>query len=126
MQLLAEEISIQAFTPSDGTESAAIKVIHRTSQQQVVNDDTPSQVDNLRAALGQLVKSMNPNPDNIPQPSFLPFDKVKISLPQTTHEGEVTRISWDFTCSEWKFYVESTKEVVTAWYVAPDLQLLED
>ena len=126
VQLLAQDIAIHAFTPSDGSESAAIKVIHRTSQQQAVNDDTPSQVDNLRHALAQLIASMNPNPDHIPAPDLLLFDKVQINLPQSTHEGEITKISWDFTCNEWKFFIESSKDVVSAWYVSPDLERIDE
>ncbi|MFK8112854.1 MAG: hypothetical protein AB8B91_11660 [Rubripirellula sp.] len=126
MELIAQDISVHAFTPSDGSESAAIKVVHRTSLQQAVNQDTPSQVHNMRKAIAQLIDAMNPNPDHIPPPSLLLFDKVNIELPQSTHNGEITKIAWDFKREEWKFYVESTKTVVSNWYVAPDLKLRED
>jgi hypothetical protein len=126
MQLLSQDLAVHAFTPADGSQSAAIKLVHRVTQQQVVVDQTPSQVDNLRKAIKKLITSMNPNPDLIPLPDLLPFDKVKISLPQTTHDGEITKINWDFKTNEWKYYVESPKEVVTNWYVAADLQLRDN
>ena len=126
VQLLATDIAIHAFTPDDGTESAAIKVVHRTAHEEVVNNETPSQRENLRRALAQLVASMNPNPDHIPAPKLILFDRVRVRLPESVHEGEVARISWDFTRGEWKFYVECPNHLVSTWYVLADLDLLED
>ncbi len=126
MHLIAEDIAIQLFTPDDGSESAAIKVVHRTSKKEAVNNDTVSQRDNLRRALLQLIASMNPNPDHISPPQFLLFDKVRVSLPQSAHDGQVVRVSWDFPRSEWRYFVECPKHVVTGWYVAADLDLLEE
>jgi len=126
VHLIAEDIAIQLFTPDDGSESAAIKVVHRTSHKEAVNNDTVSQRDNLRRAVKQLIASMNPNPEHIPPPSFLLFDRVRVKLPQSTHDGRVVRVSWDFPRSEWRYFVECPKQVVTGWYVAADLDLLDE
>ncbi len=126
MHLLADDILIHAFTPDDGSQSAAIKIAHRTSRQEVVNRDTGSQVENCRRALQQLVASMNPNPEHIPAPKLILFDQVRVRLPESVHEGKIQRISWDFPRNEWKFFVECPKQVVSNWYVAADLDLIVD
>lgn len=126
MQLLAEDISIHLFAPDDGTESAAIKVVHRTNHKQFVNNDTLSKRENLRRALRQMIAALNPNPDHIPLPPLLLFDRVRVNLPQSTHDGQVVRINWDFPRSEWRYFVECPKEVVSDWYVAADLDLMDD
>lgn len=126
MQLIAEDIAIHLFTPDDGSESAAIKVVHRTNHQEAVNNDTESQRDNLRGALKQLIASMNPNPDHIPPPQLLLFDRVRVNLPQSTHDGQVVRVSWDFPRLEWRYFVECPQQVVTGWYVEADLELMDE
>jgi anti-sigma factor ChrR (cupin superfamily) len=126
MQLTNDEIIIHAYTPDDGSESSAVKVVHRTGRESAMNNDTPSQVDNLRNALQQLCSMLNPNPDHIPPPELLPFDKVQINLPESAQRGEVTKISWDFPGSEWRFFVQSPKEVASNWYILADLELREE
>jgi hypothetical protein len=126
VQLLATDIEIHAFTPDDGTESAAIKVVHRTERQEVVNNETDSQSVNLRRALQRLVATMNPNPDHIPLPKLTLFDPVRVKLPESVHDGEIARISWDYTREEWKYFVECPNQNVSTWYVAADLDLLEE
>ena len=126
MQLANDEIIIHAYAPDDGSESPAVKVVHRTGRESVVNNDTPSQLDNLRNALHQLCVMLNPNPNHIPPPDLLPFDKVQINLPESAQRGEVTKISWDFPCKEWRFFVQSPKEVASSWYIFADLEIQED
>ena len=69
---------------------------------------------------------MNPNPDHIKAPSLMMFDHVRILLPQSVHEGRITKLSWDFTTSEWKYYAECRNNVVSAWYDVADLELMEE
>jgi hypothetical protein len=126
VHLLAEDIVVHAFTPDDGSQSNAIKVVHRTSRQEVVNADTNSQKENLRRALHRLIESMNPNPEHIPRPKLLLFDRVQVNLPESVHGGQIAQISWDFPRNEWEYYVECPQAVVSTWYVAADLELLED
>lgn len=126
MQVTSEEITIHAFTPDDGSESAAIKVVHRGSQQASVCDGTGSQLENLRRAMIALMQTLNPNPDHIKAPMLLMFDRVRIQLPESVHEGRISKLSWDFTSAEWKYYVECHNDVVSAWYVLADLERLEE
>ena len=126
MQLLSSDIAIHAFTPDDGSESAAIKVVHRTAREEIVNNETPSQRENLRRALMQLIAATNPNPEHIPPPTLILFDRVRVNLPESVHEGEVSRLSWDFTRGEWKFFVDCPNHLVSSWYVLADLDLLEE
>jgi len=126
MELIADDISVHLYEPDDGSESVAIKVIHRPSHQEIVNDQTVSQYDNMRAGLFQLVQLINPNPDKIRQPRFMLFDQVSVRLPDTVHDGEIRRIAWDFVTKEWKYYVQCKQRAVTQWYFAADLSLLDD
>ena len=48
MQLIAQELAIHSLMPYDGTQSPAIKVVHRTSREEAENNDTPLQRENLR------------------------------------------------------------------------------
>jgi hypothetical protein len=126
MQLIAQEISIHALTPYDGSTSAAIKVVHRTLRDEATNDDTASQKENLRRAVRQLIQSMNPNPEHITIPSLVIFDSVRVQLPNSHHDGQIKKIAWDFTRREWKYFVACHRRVVSAWYELADLQSLED
>ncbi len=126
MQIRSEDIAIHAFTPSDGSPSAAIKVVHRHSGKEIVNDVTPSQHANLRNAMIELIKVMNPVPEQIPAPAFVPFDRVRVRLPKTFHDGEVRDLTWDFTREEWNYFVECSEQKVSNRYVDADLQLLHD
>ena len=74
----------------------------------------------------QLVDSMNPNPEHIPSPNLLLFDRVQVNLPTSVHHGQIIRISWDFPRSEWKYYVACPAHGVSTWYVDADLALLDD
>jgi hypothetical protein len=125
VQLLADEIAIHAFIPDDGSESAAVKITHRTSQHEVINHDTNSQWHNFRHGLFALIASINPNPDHIPPPKLVLFDHVRVNLPQSVHEGQITRLSWDYARSEWQYFVQCPKEVVSTWYIAADLLWLD-
>ena len=124
MQLAAQDISVFAFAPDDGSDSAAVKVLHRTARHEVINNETASQVQNFRHALVALFEMMNPNPDHIPVPGLMIYDPVRVTLPQSIHEGQITEISWDFKRSEWKYFVKCPNEVVSTWYVGADLQVL--
>lgn len=126
MQLSNTDILIHAFTPDDGSESAAVKVSHKTMREEVVNNETISPRHNLRLALFQLVEKMNPNPANIPNPRLVPFDHVQVNLPQSVHEGEVTRLSWDFPRREWRYFVECPNRAVSTWYVLADLDQVDE
>ncbi len=126
MQIRADDIAIHAFTPSDGSESAAIKVVHRHTRKEVINNSTPAQRTNLRHALLELVKEMNPSPEQIRPPMFLLFDRVRVNLPQSFHDGQVNDQTWDYKRSEWKYFVECSESKVTNWYVGADLDLLDD
>ena len=126
MQIRADDIAIHAFTPSDGSESAAIKVVHRQSRKEMVNDSTNSPRTNLRHAVLDLIMEMNPSPEQISAPVIVLFDRVRVNLPQSFHEGQVTDLTWDYTCSEWKYYVECSENKVTNWYVAADLDVHDD
>ena len=63
MQLFAQELAIHCLTPYDGTLSAAIKIVHRTSREEAESSETPVQTENLRRAILALLRQMNPNPD---------------------------------------------------------------
>lgn len=126
MQIRSEDVLIQAFTPSDGSPSAAIKVVHRQSGKEVVNTDTDSQRTNLRHALLDLVLAMNPTPDQIRPSELTLFDHVSVRLSNTVHQGEITDLTWDFTQAEWTYFVECGAKKVTDRYVAADLELQED
>ena len=126
MQIRADDIAIHAFTPSDGSESAAIKVIHRQSGKEVVNDETESQRSNLRNAVGELIKVLNPNPEQIYDPELVLFDHVRVNLPESFHHGDINDLTWDYTSSEWRFFVECGEHRVSNWYVVADLELLEE
>ncbi len=126
MELIATDFAVHLFTPDDGSESSAIKVVHRPSHREVINDETVSQLDNMRSGLFELIAIMNPSPDSIRQPKFVLFDRVFARLPETVHEGEITRISWDFVSKEWKYYVQCPQKTVTQWYFAADLDLIDD
>ncbi len=125
MQLLAEDISIHAFVPDDGGDSAAIKVLHRTSRQEAISGDTDSQWHNFRRALIELLGKINPNPDHIPLPKLVLHDRVRVTLPQSVHEGQITRLSWDFPRSEWQYFVKCPNEAVSTWYIGADLTWLD-
>ena len=126
MELIADDIAIHVFVPDDGSESAAVKVVHRPSQQEVVNDESASQRDNMRTGLFDLIQLINPNPDHIRRPKLLLFDPVSVRLPDTVHDGEITRLAWDFVSKEWKYYVQCSQRAVTQWYFAADLERLDD
>lgn len=126
VQIRSEDIVVKAFTPSDGSVSAAIKVVHRPSGKEAVNSSTDSQRANLRNAILDLIMSLNPAPDQIRPPSLLPFDHVRVNLVSTFHDGEITDLTWDFPRTEWKYFVECSEQKVTNRYVDADLQLLED
>jgi hypothetical protein len=66
---------------------------------------------------------MNPKPDKIKQPRFVLFDQVKVHMPDTIHDGEVARQTWDFASSQWKYFVDCHHSHVNAWYFSADLDL---
>lgn len=126
MQVRADDIAIHAFTPSDGSESAAVKVVHRQSGKEAVNESTASPRDNLRLALLDLIGELNPSPEEIPPPAIVLFDRVRVNLPQSFHDGEVKDLTWDYTRAEWRYFVECSESKVTNWYVAADLVHRQD
>lgn len=125
MQVAVDDFLIHAFDPSDGSESDAIRVVHKSSRHEVISNEDVSQWHNCRRALIQLCAAMNPNPDHIPPPKLMLFDHVRVSLPQSVHEGQVTKLSWDFTRAEWQYFVQCPVHAVTTWYISADLQWLD-
>lgn len=126
MQIRSDDIVIHAFTPSDGSESAAIKIVHRKSGKEIVNDSTASKRDNFRHAMLDLVQAINPSPNEITTPELILYDEVRVRLPQTFHDGKVTDLTWDYTSLEWRYFVECSESKVTNWYVMADLQLRDE
>lgn len=126
MELLADDLSVHVFEPDDGSQSAAIKVVHRGSQQEVINQDTPYQRENMRNGLLELITLINPSPDQIRTPPLVLFDEVSVRLAETIHDGVITRIAWDFVTKEWNYYVECQMRAVTQWYQAADLERYDD
>ncbi len=126
MQIRAEDIVIHSFTPSDGSSSSAIKILHRPSHEEVVNDSTESEVVNLRSAILELIASMNPTPDTIPPPPLLPFDRVRVILPGSYQVGEVADLTWDYPRSEWNYFVRCGDKRASHDYVIEDLELRDD
>lgn len=126
MELIADDFAVHLFIPDDGSPSASIKVVHRPSHLEVVCSETPSQYRNLRCGLFELIQAINPSPDQIRAPRFVLFDPVSVRLPDTVHDGKITRISWDFVSREWKYYVQCAQRAVTQWYFAADLSLLDE
>ncbi len=126
MQLRADDLAVHVFTPSDGSESAAIKVVHRPSGKESINDATECQIKNLRLAITTLLTAMNPHPEQIYPPEMILFDHVRVNLPESFHDGDIKDMSWDYTSSEWRFFVECTETKVTNWYVVADLEPIEE
>lgn len=124
MQLMAQELAIHSLTPYDGSKSAAIKVVHRTSREEAENCDTPLQTENLRRAVLALMQKMNPNPDHIKAPKLVIYDTVRVRLPDSFQDGRIDRVAWDFKRKEWKYYVACKHAVASAWYEAADLELM--
>ncbi len=125
MELGSHEVVIHRFVPNDGNNCSAVKVVHKTSRSEVLNDDTVSQRENLRRAMTILCNKINPNPAHIESPRYMMFDHVKVRLPQSFHEGDIVKIHWDFTPSRWKYYVDCHNEHISAWYDADDLRIEE-
>lgn len=123
MEIRASDLLIKLFEPDDQSESAIIKLQHRPSQVEVINGETVSQRENLRRSVHELIDKMNPKPDKIMQPRFVLFDQVKVHMPDTIHDGEVARQTWDFTSSQWKYFVDCHHSHVNAWYFSADLDL---
>ena len=124
MQLIAQELAIHSLTPYDGTKSPAIKVVHRTSREEAVNNDTALQTENLRRAILALLEKMNPNPDHIKLPKLVIYDTVRVRLPDSFQDGRIDRVAWDFKRKEWKYYAACKNTVASAWYEAADLELM--
>ena len=123
MELGSHEVVIHRFVPDDENDCAAVRVTHKASRTQVINDDTVSQRENLRRAMTILCEKINPNPAHIEPPGYMMFDQVKVRLPDSLHEGEITKILWDFTPSRWKYYVDCHNDHLSRWYDADDLTL---
>ena len=126
MELVADDIAVHLFIPDDGSVSAKIKVVHRPSHQEVVSNETSSQRHNTRTGLFELIQMINPNPNQIRKPRFVLFDPVSVRLPDTVHDGEITRQAWDFVSKEWKYYVQCPQRAVTQWYFAADLDCTDE
>ncbi len=124
MQLIAQELAIHSLMPYDGTQSAAIKVVHRTSREEAENNDTPLQRENLRRAILGLLQKMNPNPDHIKIPKLVIYDTVRVRLPDSFQDGSIDRVAWDFKRKEWKYYVACKQTVASSWYEAADLEVM--
>ena len=125
MELSAKDVLIKLFEPDDGSESSAIKLLHKTSRTEVVNDDTPSQRENLRRAARQMLTLMNPNPGRIEESRYILFDSVKLHMPESIHSGEITGQTWDFKRSQWSYFIDCHNPHVDAWYNEADIDLDE-
>ncbi len=125
MELYSDDILIKLFEPEDGSDAVAVKVKHRTSRSEATNAETPSQLENLRRALRDLVAKENPNPKLIKPSTFLLFDHVKVFMPESIHLGEINRQAWDFKTSQWRYYVDCHSDHVNGWYHSADLDLDE-
>lgn len=125
MEIRASDMLIKLFEPDDQSESAVIKLQHKPSQTEVINAETVSQRENLKRAVRNLIDQMNPKPDKIKQPPYVLFDQVKVHMPDTIHDGEIARQTWDFVSSQWKYFVDCHNSHVNAWYFSADLDLDE-
>lgn len=125
MEIRAGDMLIKKFEPDDDSESAAIKLQHKPSQTEVINEDTVSQRENLRRAVLAMIDVMNPKPGRIKMPRLLIFDQVKVHMPQVTHDGEISKQAWDFVTSQWKYFVDCHNAHLNAWYFSADLDLDE-
>jgi hypothetical protein len=126
VQVRADDIAISEFTPSDGSPSAAIKVVHRPSGKESVNNATQSQLSNLRGAIVDLLRQLNPSPDQIKAPAMVLLDEVRIHLPESVHEGFIRDLTWDYTAAQWKYFVSCGESRVDNWYVGADLDRLNE
>ena len=126
MHLKLDELRVYRFEPEDGTESAAMKVVHRPSQTIVVHDDSDRPVDNLRGALAQLVAEITTNPKLVTKPDFYPADRVTVRLPDSFQEGDVTAIEFNFRTRRWKYDVECRMHTASGSYDSADLYLDDD
>ena len=93
MQLMAQELAIHTLTRYDGSQSAAIKVVHRTSREEAESSESAIQTANLRQAILQLLRKMNPNPDHITIPKLVIFDTVRVRLPESYEDGRIDRVA---------------------------------
>lgn len=126
MELQDTDFQIRRFFPDDGSTSAAIKLLHRTDQAEVMCDQTPCPVENLRRAVAKMTSDLNPNPATIREPSLLLFDEVTVKLPESTQFGRITRAAWDFKCAQWNYFVQCQNDHSSAWYELADLQLFKE
>ncbi|MDA8743512.1 hypothetical protein N9N28_02660 [Rubripirellula amarantea] len=125
MEINAEDIAIRLFVPDDQSESAAIKLTHKKNREEVIYDQTISQRENLRRALKALCERMNPHPDHIEAPALFLYDDVRIHLPESVHQGVITKQSWDYVAKRWKYFVDCHNHTISAWYDFDDLILDE-
>ncbi|TWU47071.1 C2 domain-containing protein [Rubripirellula reticaptiva] len=126
MQLIARDVLIHRFVPDEGEPSTAVRVTHRTNRTEVINEETVSPRDNLRRALAELVAILNPHPDHIREPRLQLFDEVTLKLPESTQDGRILEMKWNFTSREWFYFVECRNTHASGEYVIADLQLFEE
>ncbi|TWU44521.1 hypothetical protein Poly51_60870 [Rubripirellula tenax] len=126
MIIVAKDVLVHRFVPDEGAPSAAVRVAHRTERVEVINEDTVSPRDNLRLALKTLVQKLNPHPDHIGTPKLYLFDEVTLKLPESTQDGKITEMTWNFTRHHWQYYVECRNSHASGTYDFADLQLFEE
>ena len=128
MHLKSSEIKVDRFRRDDDMPSGAIRIHHRHSDNLIGNNDTNAPRENLRRGLTELVERLNPSPDKITNPNFYPFDDVILQLAESTQEGKIDAIDFDFKTKRWKYRVVCRQRHADGDYDAGDLELrlLED
>ncbi|QDT04747.1 hypothetical protein K227x_31420 [Rubripirellula lacrimiformis] len=126
MHLVSKDILIHRFVPDDGAPTAAVRVTHRTERKDAICNATISPHDNLRTAMAELVEKLNPHPDHIGRPKLLMFDEVTLKLPESTQDGLITEMLWNFTRSQWQYFVKCRNDHASGVYDFADLQLFEE
>jgi hypothetical protein len=128
MHLKIRELKVELYHLDDNAldddhPSTAIRVEHRHSGSVVENNDTNSPRENLRRALASLVKQTNPKPSVVTSPNFFPFDLVIVRMPESTQQGFVRGIDFDYKIRRWKYDVACNQSHADGVYDAADLDL---
>ncbi len=126
MQLVARDVIVHRFIPDDGSESTAVRITHRSDRTTCINEETLSPRDNLRRAIARLLDELNPNPDHIGRSQLFLFDDVTLKLPNSTQDGQIREMKWNFTTRQWQYFVECRNAHASGEYDFADLQLFEE
>jgi hypothetical protein len=123
VHLKIRELKVEQYHPADNHPSAAMRIEHRHSGSVIENNDTNSPRENLRRALSRLMELTNSNPTAVTSPNFFPFDIVIVRMPESTQEGYVRGIDFDYTIKRWKYDVACNQSHASGIYDAADLDL---